>query len=71
MWTSHTADGTEVAKCDRCGANAHRSLVGTDEPCGGRCARTVRPIIETTHTIDPILKRDHNGTYRLTIKETP
>ena len=69
MWRSHTINGSEVAKCDQCGANGHRSLIGTVEPCGGRCARTVRAIIETTHTIHPILKRDRNGNYRLTLQK--
>lgn len=64
-WTSHTINGTEVAKCDHCGANGHRSLIGTEEPCAGLCARTVQPIIETTHTINATLKLDRNGNYRL------
>jgi hypothetical protein len=68
MWTSHTINGVEVAKCARCGGNASSKLVGTEEPCAGKCARTIRTVIETSGKIDPSFRRTANGSYRLDIE---
>jgi hypothetical protein len=40
-WIAHHIEGTDVAKCDTCGANSMAWQVGTNEPCM-RCEQNTR-----------------------------